>query len=72
MVVFGAITGRDPRSLGRFECSAYELGLSATQAEALQQVAFDQLAAGNRAMTPAASTRATPARCAPPPAPAGR
>ena len=71
LVVFGAITGRDPRSLGRFECSAYELGLSATQAEALQRVAFDQLAAGGAAMSPGASTRQTPARCVPP-SPAGR
>jgi hypothetical protein len=44
LVVFGAITGRDPRSLGANECAAFELGLSAAQAEALQQVAFDELA----------------------------
>lgn len=44
LVVFGAITGRDPRSLGQNECSAYELGLSPAQTKALQQVAFDQLA----------------------------
>ncbi len=38
------MTGRDPRSLGENECSAYELGLSASEAKALQQLAFDQLA----------------------------
>jgi len=45
LVIFGALTGRDPRSLGERECSAFELGLSLAQAAALQQVAFDQLAA---------------------------
>ncbi len=45
LVEFGHITGRDPRSLGAKECSAYELGLSGEQASALEQVAFDQLAA---------------------------
>jgi hypothetical protein len=45
LVLFGSITGRDPRSLGDSECSGFELGLSAAQAGALQQVAFDQLAA---------------------------
>jgi hypothetical protein len=45
LMVFGAITGKDPRSLGEFECSGFELGLSAPQVGALQQVAFDQLAA---------------------------
>jgi hypothetical protein len=44
LVVFGAITGRDPRSLGHHECAAFELGLSTAQAAALQQVAFDELA----------------------------
>jgi hypothetical protein len=44
LVIFGSITGRDPRSLGQNECSAYELGLSRPEAKALQQVAFDQLA----------------------------
>jgi hypothetical protein len=46
LVIFGSVTGRDPRSLGESECSAFELGLSPEQAKALQQVAFDQLAAG--------------------------
>jgi hypothetical protein len=44
LVIFGEVTGRDPRSLGPNECSAYELGLSRSEARALQQVAFDQLA----------------------------
>jgi len=45
LVLFGAITGKDPRVLGELECSGFELGLSAPQVGALQQVAFDQLAA---------------------------
>jgi len=45
LVLFGSITGGDPRGLGDHECSGFELGLSAAQVTALQQVAFDQLAA---------------------------
>ncbi|AMY08517.1 hypothetical protein LuPra_01718 [Luteitalea pratensis] len=44
LVIFGRLTARDPRSLGDNECSAYELGLSRSETQALQQVAFDQLA----------------------------
>jgi hypothetical protein len=51
LVLFGSITGRDPRSLSDNECSGFELGLSQMQVGALQQVAFDQLASAN-AMTP--------------------
>lgn len=52
LVIFGSLTGRDPRSLGENECSAYELGLARPEVKALQQVAFDQLA-GAGAVTPA-------------------
>jgi hypothetical protein len=45
LVIFGSLTGRDPRSLGDSECSAYELGMSRDETHKLQQVAFDQLAA---------------------------
>jgi hypothetical protein len=44
LVIFGAVTGRDPRSLGERECSAFELGLSRAEARTLQQIAFDELA----------------------------
>jgi lysophospholipase L1-like esterase len=44
LVVFGVVTGLDPRSLGENECSAYELGLSRATVQALQQIAFEQLA----------------------------
>jgi hypothetical protein len=43
LMVFGSVTGQDPRSLGANECSGIELGMSAVQIVALQQVAFDQL-----------------------------
>ncbi len=45
LVIFGDLTGLDPRSLGKSERTALELGMSADQAVALQQVAFDELAA---------------------------
>ena len=48
LVIFGNITGRDPRALGENECSGYELGLSTTQVKVLQQIAFEQLASENR------------------------
>ena len=65
LVLFGALTGRDPRSLGEAECSAFELGLSAAQASALQQVAFDQLAAEGTliAATKPANAASPPAKC---------
>jgi hypothetical protein len=44
LVLFGSVTSRDPRSLGDKECSGAELGLSAAQIAALEQVAFEQLA----------------------------
>ena len=52
LVVFGRLTGRDPRSLGDHECSAFELGLSRQEAGALQQVAFDTLVSAD-GLTPA-------------------
>jgi len=65
LVIFGSLTGRDPRSLGDSECSGFELGLSRPQVKALQQVAFDQLAAaGAVKSTPATgNSQAGPARC---------
>ena len=62
LTVFGAVTGIDPRSFGTTECAAYELGFSTTQTKALQQVAFDQLAAEQRTMT-ALTPAARAARC---------
>jgi hypothetical protein len=68
LVIFGSVTGRDPRSLGQNECSAYELGMSRAEAKALQQVAYDQLAA-TRAISSApemSSKGVNPERCVAP------
>ncbi len=43
LVVFGNLTGTDPRSLGKNECSGYELGMTQQEVNMLQQAAFDQL-----------------------------
>jgi hypothetical protein len=51
LVIFGRLTGRDPRSLGERECSAFELGLSRSEASKLQAIAFDELMAMS-AVTP--------------------
>lgn len=66
LVVFGSVTGLDPRSLGDNECAGYELGLSKPQVAALEQVAFDQLAASG-AVKPAPGKLGEPGepqRCA--------
>ena len=65
LVIFGSVTGRDPRSLGQNECSAYELGLSRSEAKALQQIAFDQLASTGAvtAAPPASAKAVNPERC---------
>jgi hypothetical protein len=64
LMVFGDVTGRDPRSLGQAECSAFELGIAPATVKALQQVAYDQLAV-TRTLTLALPATATPARCVP-------
>ena len=66
LVVFGSVTGLDPRSLGENECSGYELGLSRPQVAAFEQVAFDQLAAGGAKLVPMRPAKPPePARCGP-------
>jgi hypothetical protein len=66
LVVFGTLTGRDPRALGDGECSGFELGMDRPQVKALQQVAFDELTAAGavKPAAPAAST-APAGRCPP-------
>src|SRR5471032_192606 len=65
LVIFGSVTGRDPRTLGQNECSAFELGLSRSEAKALQQIAFDQLASAGTvtAAPPIAAKAGGPERC---------
>ena len=45
LMIFGDLTGLDPRSLGKGERTALELGLSADQAATLQKIAYDELSA---------------------------
>jgi hypothetical protein len=51
LMIFGRLTGRDPRTLGDQEAAAADLGLTSVQANALQQVASDELQA-DRARAP--------------------
>jgi len=45
LVIFGSITGRDPRSLGAGEIAAAEFGIAAAaHAVALQKLAFETFA----------------------------
>jgi putative endopeptidase len=44
LVIFGNITGRDPRTLGRKEIAAAELGIAPVEAVKLQKIAFATLA----------------------------
>ena len=62
LMIFGDLTGLDPRSLGKGERSGFDLGLSGDQATALQQVAHAELMAmqgrsGLQAFTPANPAR---------------
>jgi hypothetical protein len=45
LVIFGNVTGRDPRDLGEDEEAAAHLGIPSDRARALQRVAFNTLAA---------------------------
>jgi hypothetical protein len=46
LVIFAGVTGRDPRSLGRDETAANELGLSSDLAQRLQSVAWQMTLGG--------------------------
>jgi len=61
LTVFGAVTGRDPRSFGGDEGCARELGILSREAVAMQQFASDQLKAnGNPPLQPFQPVRLTP------------
>ena len=45
LMIFGDLTGLDPRSLGKNEPAAVELGFSPEQTAALQGISFDELSA---------------------------
>lgn len=44
LVIFGSVTGRDPRSLGGREQAAADLRISPDEAQTLQRIAFETLA----------------------------
>ena len=44
LVIFGSVTGHDPRELGRKEQAAAQLGISPDAAQTLQRIAFETLA----------------------------
>jgi hypothetical protein len=62
LVIFGSITGRDPRSLGDGECAGLELGIPRATIAALEQIAFEQVTTSGHAMTPLPDSR-EPIRC---------
>lgn len=63
LMIFGAVTGRDPASLGERETAALELGFSPDETRALQKIAHDQLSTPDeRDGCPAQSGTQTSAR----------
>jgi len=48
LVVFGNVTGIDPRSLGQNECAGFELGMQNIVVKGLQEAAYQQLAEEGR------------------------
>jgi len=48
LVVFGNVTGIDPRSLGQNECAGFELGMQNIVVKGLQEAAYRQLAEDGR------------------------
>jgi uncharacterized repeat protein (TIGR02543 family) len=58
-VLFGQITGGDPRTLGAAETAAADLGIAPADAVALQQVAYNQLNAGTTPPTYSLTVTAT-------------
>jgi hypothetical protein len=61
LTVFGAVTGRDPRSFGGEEACARELGILSPEAVAMQRIAYDQLTAnGSKSLQPFQPVKVTP------------
>ena len=66
LVVFGTITGRDPRSLGDNECSGYELGLDRAPGESAAAGGVRRACGAGLAKPAALATAAvTPSKPAP-------
>lgn len=64
LVVFGNVTGLDPRSLGDNECSSYELGMSRNEVRMLQQAAYEQLAEEGKVASMPLESSGPQTRCA--------
>lgn len=62
LMIFGHVTGCDPRSLGDNEAVAFELGMTQEQAGALQKIAAEQLVAAGTKLTPFKSVAPAPKR----------
>ena len=60
LVIFGSVTGHDPRSLGGKEQAAAQLGISPATALALQRIAFETLASERTRTVIPATVNATP------------
>jgi hypothetical protein len=60
LVVFGNLTGIDPRMLGENECSAYELGMSKRETSMLQQAASETLVNDGKIKAASANMLSTP------------
>lgn len=56
LMIFGHVTNRDPRSLGGDDAAAFELGMAKEQAEALQRIAAEELAAAGVRLEPFKTT----------------
>ncbi len=61
LVIFGSVTGLDPRSLGNEEQAAAQLGISADRARALQRIAFESLAGERTGTATPVAVNAMPA-----------
>jgi hypothetical protein len=62
LMIFGHVTGLDPRSLGENDAAAFELGMAQEQAGALQKVAAEQLLAAGTKLAPFKSLTPAPKR----------
>ena len=62
LMVFGQVTGRDPRSLGENDAVAFELGMNPEQGSALQRIAAEQLVASGNKLEPFTSKTPAPKR----------
>jgi hypothetical protein len=63
LMLFGSVTGLDPRSLGPAECAGFELGLTKAQVDGLQKTAAAQLTADHVKLAKSRAASRAPAPC---------